>query len=109
MQSEVILALGRAGYDVAAGRDLCPGAPDDQVIREAQASGRAVLTNDKYFGEVASRSRRLGGGVILLRMKFHTGAEKAARLLEVLPALRPQLEGHFAVVTAERVRVRPLS
>ena len=56
VESEVMVALRRAGYDVARGRDVCPDAPDDQVIREAPASGRALLTNDKYFRELASRS-----------------------------------------------------
>ena len=46
-------ALRAAGHDVIAAADLCPGAPDDEVVALATTEGRILVSEDKDFGNLA--------------------------------------------------------
>jgi predicted nuclease of predicted toxin-antitoxin system len=89
-------------------REWLPGASDEAVLRQGQTEGRILVTHDRDFGELAYR-RRLPSmcGVVLLRL---SGADRDAdnrRALAVLTS-REDWQGHFSVVTDDRVRMRPL-
>lgn len=104
----VIRDLRAAGHDVVAVREWQVGADDEAVLELARVEGRVLLTHDKDFGELAYR-RRLPAqcGVVLLRL---SGASREADNRRALSALtsRSDWEGHFSVVTDDRIRMRPL-
>jgi len=108
IEQPIVDLLRAEGHDVAYVSEVAPGAPDDEVLRVANAESRLVLTNDKDFGEMAFRERRVTAGIVLLRLQSQDGVEKANRLKKILPVIEEQVAGHFAVVTEERVRLRPL-
>jgi predicted nuclease of predicted toxin-antitoxin system len=108
VEQPIVDMLRREGHDVVAVAESQPGLGDSEVLRRAETEGRILLTNDKDFGELVSRLRQLTVGIVLLRLGSEDGAEKAARLRQLLPGVEGRLEGHFTVVTDERVRVRPL-
>jgi hypothetical protein len=60
-------ALREAGHDVACVVDVALGAADRSVERLAAADGRAILTFDKDFGDLAVRDRVARSGVVLVR------------------------------------------
>ena len=44
------------------------GADDDSILQRAYAENRILITNDKDFGELIYRGKKLHRGVILLRL-----------------------------------------
>jgi predicted nuclease of predicted toxin-antitoxin system len=104
----VIRILRQHGHDVCSVKESLRGAPDEEVLRRAHAEQRVVVTHDKGFGELAFRfGLPASCGVILLRVSGANPDEDNARILEALEA-REDWVGHFAVVTHDRTRMRPL-
>jgi predicted nuclease of predicted toxin-antitoxin system len=106
--SPIIRALRDKGHDVASVKEMMRGASDREVLARAQAEERLVVTFDKDFGELAFRSRLPAtSGVILFRLSGPSPEVDNAR---ALAALESGLDwsGSFAVVTDDRIRLRPL-
>ena len=55
------------------------------------------------------RDHSNGYGVILLRMKNRPAAIRLVRLQQVWTLIESRLPGHFVVVTASKIRLRPLT
>jgi predicted nuclease of predicted toxin-antitoxin system len=83
--------------------------PDDQVFRKAISEGRAVLTFDLDFGEIAALCGGEGAGVILFRLKNTRTPHVIERLAVALNLLDTEFQ-QGAVVTVEdsRIRIRRL-
>jgi len=62
----------------------------------------------KDFGELVFRQKLLSVGVVLLRMKGATGAQKAEAVKKLLKAYGGKVRGHFVVVTAKKCRFAPI-
>ncbi len=104
----VVEALRERGHDVFWARTGSPGASDTAVLARAQAEGRLVVTFDKDFGELAfHRGQPAACGVILFRIRMRS-AEGAVRTVVAAIEGRTDWAGHFTVVEAGRVRMRPL-
>jgi predicted nuclease of predicted toxin-antitoxin system len=101
-------ALRAAGHDVSMAADVCPGAPDDEVVRLAQAEGRVLVTEDKDFGDLAVRQRKRPPGLIRLALLRWSPAQKAARLVAVLGSDGGRVQSAILTVEPGRVRRRPL-
>lgn len=82
---------------------------DADLQAEAEAQGYVMLTEDKDFGELIFRDHLNSHGVILLRMKNRPAAIRLIRLQKVWTLVESRLSGHFAVVTASKIRLRPLT
>jgi predicted nuclease of predicted toxin-antitoxin system len=108
VEQPLVSWLRESGHDVICVGDMAPGATDDEVLDLADRDRRVLLTNDKDFGEIAHRRGRPAAGVVLLRLKTQDGSKKASHLARALPLLGERLEGRFAVVNEESVRLRPL-
>ena len=75
-----VSALRAQGYDVVHARELgLERAPDEEVLREARARGRMLITMDLDFGELSLRSEPGPPGVILLRLAFASPARVPPR------------------------------
>ena len=68
VERPVVVRLRNAGYDVSYVSETQPGAPDDNVLRQASRELRILVTNDKDFGTLAFLQRRASAGVVLLRL-----------------------------------------
>jgi predicted nuclease of predicted toxin-antitoxin system len=104
----VIRSLREQGHDVLSVKESMQGADDRAVLARAQAEQRVVVTHDKDFGELAFRCPLpAGSGIVLFRL---SGGDPMSDNRRVLEVLRSSVEwtGHFAVVTDDRVRIRPL-
>jgi len=104
----VVAALRGAGHDVVWVRESTRGAADSEVLAQAQAEHRIVLTADLDFGELAFRSGLAAQcGVMLIRLDWKDpDADNLAIVAAV--ASRNDWSGMFAVIEHDRVRVRPL-
>ena len=88
-------------------RSSAPGASDNDVLAWAIAEQRILLTFDKDFGELAKASRLPKTcGIVLFRTPMPKPAEVGQ--LAALVAGRTDWAGHFSVIEAGRVRMRPL-
>lgn len=104
----VIRMLREHGHDVLSVKESMRGAPDEEVLRRAQAEQRVVVTQDKGFGELAFRfGLPASCGIILLRLSCTNPDEENRLILAALEA-RDDWAGHFAVITDDRIRMRPL-
>ena len=103
-----VTALRDLGHDVLWVRTDFPGSSDDTILARAQAEERIVITFDKDFGELAFRMGLPAScGVVLFRIKSPTAELQVRRVLAVL-SQRNDWAGSFAVVTNDRIRIRPL-
>ncbi len=104
----VIRTLRQRGHDVRSVKESMRAALDEEVLRRAQVEQRVVVTHDKGFGELAFRfGLPASCGVILLRLSGADPGSDNRRVLEALEA-REDWPGHFAVVTGDQTRMRPL-
>jgi predicted nuclease of predicted toxin-antitoxin system len=104
----VIDELRRRGHDVMSVKESMRSEQDEVILARAQAEMRLVVTHDKDFGELAFRSKLPSlCGIILFRLAGSDPDTDNRRIIEVLES-RTNWEGHFSVVTDDRVRMRPL-
>jgi len=98
----------RQGYNVVWIRTDAPGSSDRTILARAQAENRIIITFDKDFGELAFRfGLPAASGIILFRIAPTSPARIAEIVLAVL-ATRNDWAGNFAVIEADRVRLKPL-
>jgi predicted nuclease of predicted toxin-antitoxin system len=103
-----VTALEAAGHDVIWIKIAMPGASDSEVLACAMRQARVLLTFDKDFGELASRTAlSQKSGVVLLRTSPPKTPEGAKRLVDLISA-RVDWIGHFSIIEPGRVRMRPL-
>ena len=108
MPGSVVAELRARGHDVLSIKESMRGAGHAAVLARAQAEVRAVLTQDKDFGELAYRAGLPAGcGVILFRLTGDDPDADGRRMVAAVET-RSDWSGAFAVVTARRIRVRPL-
>jgi predicted nuclease of predicted toxin-antitoxin system len=104
----VVRALRERGHDVLAVKESMRGADDLAVLDRAQVEQRLVVTHDKDFGELAFRyGKAAGNGIVLFRLSGSDPAADNRRILEVFQTFT-DWAGNFAVVTDDRIRIRPL-
>jgi predicted nuclease of predicted toxin-antitoxin system len=104
----IVAWLRDTGHDVLYSAESRKQTPDADLLAEAEAQGYIVLTEDKDFGELIFRDHSNSHGVILLRMKNRPAAIRLVRLQQVWTLVESRLPGHFVVVTASKIRLRPL-
>jgi predicted nuclease of predicted toxin-antitoxin system len=104
----VIRALRQRGHDVLAAKESMRGQADPVILERARTEGRLLVTHDKDFGELAFRSRLPAEcGVILFCLGGRNPESDNRRVLETVES-RKDWAGHFAVVTDDQIRIRPL-
>ena len=101
--------LQSSGYDVLAITESMPQADDATILARAVADGRIVITNDKDFGELVFRGRQTHPGILLLRLRDESAANRVRIVKSVLDSYGGRLAGHFVVATENSVRVRSVS
>lgn len=108
VERDVVGVIAALGYDIV----WVPGSPlpldDASLLELAEKEGRILITNDKDFGELVFRQKLVSRGIILLRMKGATGAQKAEAIRKLLKAYGSKLSGYFTVVTTKKCRFVPI-
>ena len=100
--------LRALGCDVASIQEIGPGMVDRDVIGLARQEGRILLTFDKDFGELAFRSGLPADcGIVLIRLRESSPLKMQERVTSALMA-RDDWRGHFSVIEADRIRMRPI-
>ncbi len=98
--------LREIGYDVVAITEVMPKADDQIILNRAARERRVLITNDKDFGELVFRNGYAHHGVLLLRLKDESPANRVRIVKAVLEQYAEPLKKHFIVATERRVRIR---
>jgi len=106
--AELVSLLRAEGHDVSYGIELASGMPDGEVLQRAFSEKRILITEDKDFGELVFRFKKPAHGIVLLRFEVGERHLKWVRYRELILQYGSRLEGHFFVVDAEKIRIRPL-
>jgi predicted nuclease of predicted toxin-antitoxin system len=105
----IVQWLRSQGHDVLWATETLQGVDDAILWQTAQQHERVLVTADLDFGELVFRERLTSHGGVLLRMEDLTVQERLARLHVAWESLEAHAIGQFVVLTAERIRVRPLT
>lgn len=81
------------------------GLDDKSILQKAADDERILITNDKDFGELIFRDRKIHKGVILLRLDDERAANKIHVLTILLERYADKLENNFVVVTETTIRI----
>lgn len=103
----ILESLREQGYRVDSIAEDCPGLKDDEVLRLALERGAILLTEDKDFGELVFRLRKMNAGIVLYRLPGLSTTEKAARIVEAFQSHSDLFPGRFTVIALHQVRIRP--
>lgn len=103
----IITALRGLGHDVLAICETRRGATDDDVLAMAVADDRALLTEDKDFGQLVFAALARSPGVILLRFGLGDRAALLDALADLLTLHEERIRSSFIVVSPGRIRLSP--
>ena len=108
MESRVVDHMAKNGYDVKHIPDYDPEMSDEALVELAREEHRILLTNDKDFGELTFMQRKISAGIILLRVKGQSVAEKVRLMDKLLRDHQERLPGHFVVAAKKKIRFIPM-
>lgn len=100
----IVVYLREAGHDVLAVAETMPGARDTDILARALEENRVLVANDKDFGELVFRSGQGHAGIVLLRLRDESPANRVRVLKAVLERYADRLPGRFAVATESGIR-----
>ena len=103
--SKVAEYLRGADHEVFSVFDEARGMTDDEVLTKASSENWILITNDKDFGEMIFRERRVHHGVVFLRLGDERPANKIQVLEKLLENYAEKLSEQFVTVTETKVRI----
>ena len=104
----LVRALRDAGHDVTSAAEDFPSAADEVVLNRARDEARVLVTFDADFGRMIFAERhRPPPGVIYLRSPPPSPDETVGRVLRVLAADAPSIDGYFVSIDSTS-RFHPL-
>src|SRR5262249_10479621 len=104
--SAIAAHLNALSHDVLSVAQAMPQADDAAILARAAAESRIVVTNDKDFGELVFRSGQAHGGVVLLRLRDESAANRVRVMQAVLDQCGERLVSHFVVASETQIRIR---
>lgn len=98
--------LKNAFLDVKSMWDVDPKAKDITILELALKEERIIVTMDKDFGELVFNGRIKHTGVLLLRLDYANGEEKALIVNSIIESYLTELKGNFCVYQNGKFRVK---
>jgi len=99
VEKVVVDWLRGEGFDVLYIAEISPSVNDEQ---------RVIITNDKGFGELIFYRKEPVIGLILIRAKDESAANKVELIREVIGKLRDRMMRHFIVVNEIGIRIKSI-
>lgn len=92
--------------DVKSMWEVDPKAADITIMELAIMEERIIVTMDKDFGELVFNGRIKHTGVLLLRLDYANGEEKAIIVRKILETHLTDLKNNFCVYQNGKLRVK---
>ena len=106
MAGTTVQRLQAAGHDVLLAGDWIPDPGDEQILAQALAEDRILVTLDSDFGELAVVRQQPHSGI--LRLVNFRSVDQAAVCSQILSSHGDELQsGAIITATPGRLRVRP--
>ncbi len=103
--SKVAQWLRGENHEVFSVFDEARGMTDDEVLTKASDENWILITNDKDFGEMIFRERRVHHGIIFMRLDDERAVNKILVLEKLLENYAEKLPEQFVTVTETKVRI----
>ena len=102
----IVDALRNNGFDVVYILETNRGADDEVILAMANTDKRLLLTQDKDFGELVFRLKKIHYRVILIRLEGYTPTSKADIVINMLIKYQDELIRSFTVIQPNAIRIR---
>lgn len=103
---KTVAALRKQGWNIVRVSEiLAPDASDQEILEFARREGRTVITQDLDFSALLALGGHSSPSLLTLRLARSDPETVTRRLLQVVPAVKDELQ-RGAVVTVEEVAVR---
>ena len=89
--------------------EFLAGADDEDVLELSNKESAVLLTEDKDFGELVFRLKKVNFGVILVRLSGISSELKAKIVLKSLKENFDKMKKSFAVIGYDRTRIKKQS
>ena len=106
VDDSIVAALRADGHSVLYIAEMSPGLDDDRVLELTNSTNSILLTEDKDFGLLVYRLRRVAPGVILVRLPGLATATKVESVRLAIQNNSQHLPGAFCVISPGYVRIR---
>ncbi len=104
----IVERLRMDGVTVHAIAEMGAGAPDADVLAEANQGGLILITQDQDFGELVFLQQLPVVGVVLLELARLPLKAQVERVAQLVATERASFDGHLTVIEPGRTRARPL-
>lgn len=106
VDKSIVVTLRDEGFEVEYFAEAGHGTGDAEILAEASASERLLLTCDKDFGELVYRQRRVSAGVVLIRLAGLSAESKSRHVLQAIREHGSEMQGAFTVISPGHLRLR---
>jgi predicted nuclease of predicted toxin-antitoxin system len=108
VNKNLIIALRKAGHSVLSIAEESAGISDQEIVIKSLIPPRIIISEDKDFGELVYHHKVSVIGVIFLRYTPYEFDIIKERLLTFIADHMGNLQGKFAVITFNKIRIRTL-
>ena len=108
IEKSLVEWLRSQGSDVYYVPEESPSIKDNKIIKIARKESRVLITNDKDFGELVFRQKKLTHGIVLIRATDESSENKLELLKNVLYKVGDKVKNKFVVVNESGIRVREI-
>jgi len=108
VDSSIVYVLRDEGHAVLYVAEMERGIDDERVIDLANSTRSILLTEDKDFGVLVYRQKKVTGGIVLIRLAALSSDAKAEIVKTSFRAHSAKLENAFSVVSPGFMRIRNL-
>ena len=102
----IVHRLRQEGQAVLYVAEMERGIDDEAILDRANDHQSLLLTQDKDFGELVYRQRRVHAGVVLIRLEGLSAESKAGVVSTAFQEHGEEMEGAFTVISPGRIRIR---
>ena len=106
--AQIVRQLRDLGHDVLYPPETEESAADEIWLNKAQTENRVLITDDKDFGELVFRKKMSSAGIVLLRLHRLPLPDRLLWLKPRWEQILSRSPGNFAVVTDQKIRIRPI-
>jgi len=108
IEKSLVEWLRSQGADVYYVPEENPSIKDDKIIKIARNERRILITNDKDFGKLVFRQKKLTHGIVLIRATDESSENKRKLLKKVLDKVGDKVKNKFVVVNESGIRMREI-
>ena len=102
----VVISLRNKGFDVLSISESHSGIEDVEVLSIAVQNQSILITEDKDFGELTYRLKKVHKGILLVRLVDIPRAERIEVVVETISDHLKDLQNNFSVLDKRGLRIK---